>query len=131
MPEYDLRLKTNFASQFKLIWVVQSPRLKIFRFRFDPNHRFDDAISFRQEGRIARRHERGTGCGGRGSVVAPAWWQGGFKPVSHHRRERTNGAWALRSLLAKTGCCVRQNRVVPTPVAGAKSAEANRPNRVS
>src|SRR3979490_2431308 len=25
-------------------------------------------VSFRQEGRIARRHERGTGCGGRKGV---------------------------------------------------------------
>jgi hypothetical protein len=31
-----------------------------------------------------------------------------------------NGAKARRSLLAKTGGCVRQNRVDLTPVAGAK-----------
>jgi hypothetical protein len=28
---YDLRAKPNFASRFKLIWVVQSPLAEIFR----------------------------------------------------------------------------------------------------
>jgi len=37
---------------------------------------------------------------------------------------------ARRSLLAKTGGCVRQNRVVLAPVAGVKLTEARRPNRV-
>jgi hypothetical protein len=53
-----------------MIWVVQSPLGKIFRF---PSTQIDGsfrAVSFRQEGRIARRHERGTGCGGRESVGA-------------------------------------------------------------
>src|SRR3982074_1067105 len=43
--------------------------------------------------------------------------------VSDQPVRRTNGAKARRSLLAKTGCCVRQNRVVLAPVAGVKSAE--------
>jgi hypothetical protein len=44
---------------------------------------------------------------------------------------QTNGAKARRSLLAKTGGCVRQNRVVPAPVAGVKPsvAEAIQPDR--
>jgi hypothetical protein len=36
-PPNRLREKTKFASQFKLIWVVQSPLVKIFRFPFPPN----------------------------------------------------------------------------------------------
>jgi len=46
---------------------------------------------------------------------------------------RMNGAKARRSQLAKTGGCVRQNRVDPTPVAGAKLpvAAAIRPDRFS
>jgi hypothetical protein len=56
---------------------------------------------------------------------AQAWSQGGLWPVSD-RDAQTNGAEARRSLLAKTGGCVRQNRVVLAPVAGVKSAEVFR-----
>jgi hypothetical protein len=69
--------------------------------------------------------------------------QGGIA-VSEQQARRTNGAvsgfakissegyQARRSLLAKTGC-VRQNRVVPTPVAGVKLpvAASIRPDRSS
>ena len=60
-----------------------------------------------------------------------AWWcsQGGLRSVSEHSVQ-TTGANARRSLLAKTGGCVRQNRVVLAPVAGVKLTEARRPNRV-
>ena len=63
-------------------------------------------------GAVARRHERGTGCGGRESVGA--YWRvaGRTEP-----RERFTFAQDERRL------SVRQNRVVLTPVAGAKSAE--------
>jgi hypothetical protein len=53
---------------------------------------------------VGHRHERGEGCGGRGSVLRAMGSQGGFfGSVSDHRRadERC--------------CCVRQNRVVLTP----------------
>jgi hypothetical protein len=63
----------------------------------------------------------GMGCGGRGSVRRETESQGGF-PVSDHRHA-DDGAKARLSLLAKTGGCVRQNRVVLAPVAGVKSAE--------
>jgi hypothetical protein len=63
------------------------------------------------EGRIASRHGRGRGCGGRGSVGAQVSSQGGFRERATARR--TNGA--IR---------VRQNRVVLAPVAGVKSAVA-------
>jgi hypothetical protein len=62
-----------------------------------------------------------VGCGGRGSVGRETESQGGF-PVSDHQHA-DDGAEARRSLLAKTGGCVRQNRVVLAPVAGVKSAE--------
>jgi hypothetical protein len=42
---------------------------------------------------------------------------------------QTNGAKARRSLLAKTGCCVRRSRVVLASVADVKLAEMRRPNR--
>ena len=71
----------------------------------------------------------GQGCGGRGSVGRVSESQGGQSiegmPVSD-RGAQTNGAKARRSLLAKTGCCGRANRVVLAPVAGVKSAEVLR-----
>jgi hypothetical protein len=94
---------------------------------------------------------------GRFAIVTNAGWdavdaaasarqvcsQGGIA-VSEQQARRTNGAvsgfakissegyQARRSLLAKTGC-VRQNRVVPTPVAGVKLpvAASIRPDRSS
>ena len=50
--------------------------------------------------------------------------------VSGFAKTSSEGYQARRSLLAKTGC-VRQNRVVPTPVAGAKLPVATsiRPDR--
>ena len=65
---------------------------------------------------VRDRHERGMGCGGRGSVGAQGDRRAGF--VSNGAQ--TNGAG-----------CVRQNRVVPTPVAGAKLpvAKSIRPDR--
>ena len=57
------------------------------------------------------RHERGAGCGGRESVGAQTRSQGGLNLVSDGKARRTNDVSS-----------VRQNRVVLTPVAGAKSA---------
>src|SRR5258708_16939492 len=81
------------------------------------------------------------GCGGRDGVGAQWRSQGGLNLVSELQARKTNDVsafakasadWHLarRSLLAKTGR-VRQNRVVLTPVAGAKSAVAkSSPTRV-
>ena len=41
---------------------------KIFLFPLDPNQIYKPRHPVPLEGRIARRHERGAGCGGRGSV---------------------------------------------------------------
>ena len=74
----------------------------------------------------------GVGCGGRDSVGAQGRSQGGLNLVSDVQARKTNDVKARRSLLAKTGCCVRQNRVVPTPVAGVKLSVAKsiQPDRV-
>jgi hypothetical protein len=42
--------------------------LRALRLTAAPNQWLSRTVPFRQEGRIARRHERGTGCGGRESV---------------------------------------------------------------
>ena len=82
---------------------------KIFRFRRRANQFYQLAPSRPARGAYRDRHERGMGCGGRGSVGAQVCSQGGFRERATARR--TNGAG-----------CVRQNRVVSTPVAGAKSS---------
>ncbi len=71
------------------------------------------AVPFRQEGRIARRHERGAGCGGRESVRRAMAIAGRDEP-----RERSASVQDDRRFSG------RQSRVVLTPVAGAKLAEA-------
>src|SRR5258708_28208312 len=69
-------------------------------------------------GAIARRHERGAGCGGRESVRRATAVAGRDAP-----RERSASVQDDRRLSG------RQNRVVLAPVAGVKFAEASRPNR--
>jgi hypothetical protein len=85
-----------------------------FRFAKTPNQWPISGHPVPARGAVARRHERGMGCGGRESVGAQMRSQGGLNPVSDWQARRTNDVF-----------CVRQNRVVLTPVAGAKSAEAN------
>ena len=80
--EKSVARKSKVAQRFQADLGGPVPCAKIFRFQFDPNHRFDDAVPFRQEGRIARRHERGTGCGGRENAGAPSRSQARGKPVS-------------------------------------------------
>src|SRR6266481_2583513 len=75
-------------------------------------------VPSRQEGRIARRHERGTGCDGRESVRRAMAIAGRDEP-----RERSASVQDDRRLSG------RQNRVVLAPVAGVKFAEASRPDR--
>src|SRR5258707_13175838 len=69
-------------------------------------------------GAIARRHERGAGCGGRKGVRRATAVAGRDEP-----RERSDSVQDDRRLSG------RQNRVVLAPVAGVKFAEASRPNR--
>ncbi len=64
-------------------------------------------VSPHQEGRIASRHGRGVGCGGRGSV-----------------------GHAMNSRADERRRCVRRSRVVLASVADVKPAEVHEPNRV-
>ena len=57
-------------SYFKVIWAVQSLAQKYSAFHLTQISGYFRAVPTRQEGRIARRHERGTGCGGRGQRQA-------------------------------------------------------------
>jgi hypothetical protein len=84
-----------------------------FRFAKTPNQWPISGHPVPARGAVARRHERGMGCGGRESVGAQLRSQGGMNPVSDCLARRTNDVFS-----------VRQNRVVLTPVAGAKSAVA-------
>jgi hypothetical protein len=110
-----MRVNFDLRRNFKVIWVVQSLSQKYFAFAVGQISATSSRHLIPQEGRIA--------------IVTNAGWdvvdaaasarkcsQGGFRERATARR--TNGA--IR---------VRQNRVVLTPVAGAKSAEAGRLNR--
>jgi len=77
-----LRLKPNSANQIKLIWVVQSPRKKYSASHSTQITGLSPAVLFPARGAVARRHERGTGCGGRESVGAPWRSQGELNLVS-------------------------------------------------
>jgi hypothetical protein len=85
-----------------------------FRFTETPNQWPISGHPVPRRGAVARRHERGMGCGGRESVGAQMRSQGGLNLVSELQARRTNDVFS-----------VRQNRVVLTPVAGAKSAVAH------
>jgi hypothetical protein len=90
----------------------QAPESKIFLFSSDPNQ-FTDSLSRPTRGAIARRHERGAGCGGRESVRRATAIAGRDEPRERCAACRMIGAF-----------CVRQNRVVLAPIAGVKLAEA-------
>ena len=71
-------------------------------------------------GRIASRHETRDGMWWTRVRRRARWSQGEVKTRERFTARRTNDAKARRSLLAKTGGCVRQKRVVLAPVAGVK-----------
>ena len=72
----SLRANGILLNNFRPIWVIQSPAQKYSAFPHPQISGFFCAVPSRQEGRIARRHERGTGCDGRGSVRREACLQG-------------------------------------------------------
>src|SRR5207245_4194900 len=74
----SLRANGDLLNNFRLIWVIQPPAQKYSAFLHPQISGLFRAVPSRQEGRIARRHERGTGCGGRGSVRREACLQGGY-----------------------------------------------------
>jgi hypothetical protein len=60
--------KRQFVEQFPADLGHPVSREEIFRFHPTQISGYFRAVPSRQEGRIARRHERGTGCGGRESA---------------------------------------------------------------
>jgi hypothetical protein len=107
MPD-TIFLPANYRNDSNLICLVQSSLAKIFRFRRRANQRYQLAPSHPgYEGRIASRHERGVGCGGRRSVGC-----------------------AMNSRADERRRCVRRSRVVLASVADVKPAEVCEPNRV-
>jgi hypothetical protein len=60
---------------------------KICRFPSIRIEGYFNAVLFRQEGRIARRHERGTGCGGRRSVRREALFAGRLSVSEHSAQD--------------------------------------------
>jgi hypothetical protein len=66
--ENDLLVKTNFLKYFNVIWVVQSPSAKIFRFSNTPNQWLFHAIPLPQEGRSRSSRASRAGRDGRGGV---------------------------------------------------------------
>jgi hypothetical protein len=65
-----------------------------FRFAKTPNQWPISGHPVPTRGAVARRHERGMGCGGRESVGAQLISQGGLNPVSDPQARRTNDAKA-------------------------------------
>src|SRR5439155_5459663 len=114
LPRIDPRIGARRANHFVFSEMAcPAPFTKIFLFRPEANQFTDSHRPVPLEGRIARRHERGAGCGGRESVRRAMAVAGRDEP-----RERSASVQDDRRLSG------RQSRVVLTPVAGAKLAEA-------
>jgi hypothetical protein len=125
-PAFDyftLRVRRIFCCNFKAIPPVQMGCAKIFRFCCWANHLYQLARLTPPEGRIARRHERGVGCGARGSVGRAGYCRAGLacersSSAPDERRYSAfigisaGGTWPAGSV--DGGCCVRRSRVVLT-----------------
>jgi hypothetical protein len=114
----SLRANGNLLNNFRPIWVIPSPAQKYFAFPRPQISGFFRAVPSRQEGRIERRHERGTGCGGRRQRQARSVFAGRLSVSGHGAQDDRR-------------CSVRQNRVVLAPAAGVKLPVASliRPDR--
>jgi hypothetical protein len=69
-------------------------RRAIFRFMETPNQWLNSGHPVPIRGAVARRHERGTGCGGRESVGVQVRSQGGLNLVSDPQARKTNDVLA-------------------------------------
>jgi hypothetical protein len=69
-------------------------RRAIFRFTETPNQWLNLGRPVPTRGAVARRHERGMGCGGRESVGAPLMSQGELNLVSDLQARKTNDVLA-------------------------------------
>src|SRR6266403_5412522 len=94
-------------------WSVQPLLQKYFPSRLTQISSLSRAV-LSHRGAIARRHERGAGCGGRGSVRRCQGMAGRVDKA----RELTNGTQT------NDACGGLRSRVVLAPVAGVKFAEA-------
>ncbi len=104
--------QSELLNRINLICPVQPHLKKYFRSGLTQISNISPAVPSHR-GAIARRHERGTGCGGRESVRRAMAIAGRGEP-----RDRSASVQDDRRLSG------RQSRVVLTPVAGAKLAEA-------
>ena len=89
-----LRAPSNLLNRIKLFLPVQSGLQKYFRFGLTQIRCISLTVPSRQEGRIARRHERGAGCGGRESVRRARQSQGEMNLVSGQLACKMIGALA-------------------------------------
>ena len=92
-PLSSLRTQTNFVSRNKLICPVQSLAQKYPASRSTRNT-FKSAPSRPDRGAFRDRHERGTGCGGRGGVGAQFVIAGRGPTRERSQARRTNDAGA-------------------------------------
>ena len=88
--------KTIYHSDFNLIWVVQSLREKYFAFAVEQISSTSSPRPFPARGALRGRHERGMGCGGRGSVGAQNGVAGQALPVSEEPARRRTALQRLR-----------------------------------
>jgi hypothetical protein len=100
--------------------LLSSPLCKNISVSAYPKSNLYASPSHPTRGAYRDRHGRGAGCGGRGSVGRCQGMAGRVDKA----RELTNGT------RTNDASRVRQSRVVLAPVAGVKSAEASRPDRV-
>src|SRR6476661_888123 len=98
--------------------MVSSPKIKNISVFVQPKSVPYPGCPVPPEGRSRVDTRAGRGCGGRESVRRATAIAGRDEP-----RERCAACKMIGAF------CVRQNRVVLAPVAGAKFAEANRPDR--
>jgi EcoEI R protein C-terminal len=134
---FEIPVRGKFARKINLICPVQPLSQKYSPFRITQISSRSASVP-PPRGAVARRHERGEGCGGRGSVGAKRQSQGGFsrerKPArgrTAFQRLRQSFGWRhMAGCRLGGGRCVRRSRVVLASVADVKSAEARQPNRV-
>jgi hypothetical protein len=135
-----LRLPPDFHNQINVMLPVQTCIRKYSPSRL-PQITPTTPPSRPGRGALAIVTNVGAGCGGRGSVGRVVVFAG--RAFVRERTQRADDRRQCpdepldppksafgRRRLAKTGSCVRQNRVVLAPVAGVKLTEARRPNRV-
>ena len=118
-PKNPLRVKFNLRSDFNVIWVVQSPRQKYFAGPVGQISATSSPRPFPARGAYRDRHERGMGCGGRGSVGAQGDRRAGSPVSERPTRRRTALKRTAKACGSGTRCWCqavgggnRSNRIV-------------------